>query len=148
MPAPKIPNRDELVSMMRNGASNAQCIAFLADRYDLRADELPGSSAISNLRAQYDLPRDPTAKSGDLIPWLLLPEHRSLWPAKMLRAEMRKRQGKELPGRLAGDLDRWLRRFEPGGDLAGRVVHYAPDTAEGFAYVLRGDRDTDLIHVP
>lgn len=146
MPAPKIPDPDELVALMRAGKSNAECLAFLAEEYHLAGDDLPSSAALSNLRSRRQCPPDPTtAPHRALIPWRLEPEHKMLFPAKMLRAEGRVRRGEELTGRLARDHALWRKRLE-SGDLAGKVVHYNPEI--GFAYVDRAPGDSDLIHAP
>lgn len=81
----------------------------------------------------------------ELIPWILKPQHQDLWPAQMLRLEGRRRAGEELSQRNAGSLQRWKARLEK----LGAVVHYDPDTDQGFFNVARRvGVDHDLIRDP
>ena len=80
-----------------------------------------------------------------LIPWAVKPEHRHSHAVSMLRAEARKRAGKDPTPVMAEMLDAWLRGLEADGN----VVHYDPDTAEGWWYVPRRPGvDKDLIREP
>ena len=80
-----------------------------------------------------------------LIPWAVKPEHRHSHAVAMLRAEARKRAGKTLTPLMDDMLDVWLSGLERDGN----VVHYDPDTAEGWWYVPRREGvDKDLIREP
>lgn len=80
-----------------------------------------------------------------LIPWAVKEEHRHSHPVSMLRAEARKRAGKTLTPMMADMLESWLKGLERDGC----VVHYDPDTEEGWWYVPRREGiDKDLIRVP
>jgi len=80
-----------------------------------------------------------------LIPWAVKPEHRHSHAVSMLRAEARKRAGKELTPLMSDMLATWLRGLQEDG----AVVHYDPTTDEGWWYVSRREGiDNDLIRVP
>lgn len=80
-----------------------------------------------------------------LIPWAVKPEHRHSHAVSMLRAEARRRAGKTLTPLMEDMLNVWL----VGLQRDKTVVHYDPDTEEGWWYVPRREGiDTDLIRVP
>jgi len=80
-----------------------------------------------------------------LIPWAVRVEHRHAPAVAMLRAEARKRAGKVLTPTIAEMLEPWLR----GLYADDTVVHYDPETAEGWWYVpRRAGIDLDLIREP
>jgi hypothetical protein len=84
-------------------------------------------------------------RDDELIPWAVRVEHRHSHAVSMLRAEARRRAGKALTANMETMLAGWL------GGLAkdDTVVHYDPDTEEGWWYVSRrAGIDTDLIRVP
>jgi hypothetical protein len=63
----------------------------------------------------------------------------------MLRTEARRRAGKQLRKEERVRLDAWLRRLA----RENIVLHYDPDTDEGWFYVPRRPGvDTDIIRVP
>jgi hypothetical protein len=62
----------------------------------------------------------------------------------MLRAEARRRAGKELTEADVNRLKNWMEMIKE----EDAVVHYDPDTEEGFFYVPRQEGDDDLIHRP
>lgn len=100
-------------------------------------------SLLTDFRRRRGLDRRLT-RDDDLIPWLLNPEHRWLYPVVMLRAEARRRDGKELSADEAKRLATWKQMLAEND----AVVHYDPDTEDGFHYVPRGAGDHDLIHEP
>ena len=80
-----------------------------------------------------------------LIPWAVEPQHRHSHAVSMLRAEARKRAGKELTPVTADMLKVWL----AGLERDNAVVHYDPTTEEGWWYVeRRAGVDNDLIREP
>ncbi|ROT25863.1 hypothetical protein [Micromonospora sp. HM5-17] len=140
MPASKIVNEQEVLRWFEEGRSYQWMVAEYKRKYDI--DTVP--SMWGNFRRRRGLQRR-THRDDDLLPWGMKDEHRWLFPAQMLRAEARRRAGKQLrphdEKRLANFVDR-LRRD-------GLVVHYDPDTKEGFFYVpAREGIDTDLIRKP
>jgi hypothetical protein len=62
----------------------------------------------------------------------------------MLRAEARRRAGKDLTETDQNRLKNWMEMIKE----EDAVVHYDPDTEEGFFYVPRQEGDDDLIHRP
>jgi hypothetical protein len=104
------------------------------------------SAAISVFRSRHNLQADHTKiRYEELLPWTVKREHNSLYIAKMLRAEARRRAGGKLEGLALKRLENFLRRLEE----ENAVVHYEPATAEGFWLVTRREGvDTDIIRVP
>ena len=77
---------------------------------------------------------DRTEMGQSFIPWRpLLAQHRSKYPAKMLRAAARRARGQASAPVTAAQLNQFLRSL----DAHGAVVHYDPETPEGFFYVPR-----------
>jgi len=80
-----------------------------------------------------------------LIPWAVAPKHRHAHAVAMLRAEARRRAGKQLTPVTEDMLDTWLR----GLAADDAVVHYDPTTDAGWWYVPRREGiDNDLIREP
>lgn len=100
-----------------------------------------------------DLPPDPfppgtvAPPRTDLIPWSVRPEHRWAYPLTMLRVEGRRRAHGDdhLSERTLARLTTWRHRLA-WHDL---VVHYDPDTPDGFSYLPRRPGvDLDLYRDP
>lgn len=84
-------------------------------------------------------------RDDDLIPWAVKPEHRHSHAVSMLRAEARRRAGKTLTPLMEEMLNAWLN----GLRRDNTVIHYEPDTDEGWWYVARrAGIDMDLIREP
>lgn len=79
-----------------------------------------------------------------LMPWLVKPEHRALYPPKMLRLEMKRRAGRLIEQHQEQALDQWLKRR----DDEQTVVAYDTDSDEGWFYVPRVETDADIIREP
>lgn len=101
-------------------------------------------AAVTQWMRRRGLARHPLPRYEDMIPWTLKPEHRHLYPAKMLRRLGRERSGADLTEAQTEELARWVRKLRTG-DL---VVHYDPETVEGFHYIPREAQDKDLVRVP
>lgn len=78
----------------------------------------------------YD--RSKTDESG--VPWSpIRPEHRSRYLVRMLRAATRQQRGEKNAPILQAQLDNFLKQVEE----MDFVIHYDPDTEEGFFRVPR-----------
>ncbi|MFJ1932609.1 hypothetical protein ACIOGZ_08015 [Kitasatospora sp. NPDC088160] len=97
----------------------------------------------ASFRSRSGLPRK-IARGEELIPWTVKKEHRWAYPVIMLRFESRRREGRDLSEVDQGRLDSWKKMLKDDG----LVVHYVPDTDDGFFYVPREEQDTDLIRAP
>lgn len=98
----------------------------------------------SNFRSRHGLDGR-IVRDEELIPWLIKAEHRYAHDPQMLRAEARKRAGAELTPPIAKMHEAWRRGLEE----EGTVVHYDPDTQQGwFRVPAREGIDTDLIRKP
>lgn len=93
-----------------------------------------------------------------LIPWTpIRPEHNNCYIINMLRRESARRSGAlkwvdpNHPDYSAYEVQRlnsWLQGLKEGNHGKGVVVHYDPETLEGFHYVNRRTTDTDIIRAP
>ncbi|WP_405056954.1 hypothetical protein OG474_29970 [Kribbella sp. NBC_01505] len=140
MPASKIQNKQEVIDWFEEGRTYEWMAATYRSKYGIET----GPSMWANFRSRNNLVRR-TVRDDELIPWEVKEEHRWANPLAMLRAAARQRAGIKLTKsdekRLAG----WLREREK----AKEVVHYDPDTDEGFWYVPRRPGiDLDLIREP
>ena len=86
----------------------------------------------------------PRPRYPDLLPWKVKDEHRMCLDARMLRIEARIRRGEALP---STDVH-WHRGWRERLETADAVIHYDPDTAEGFFWVPRAEGDQDIIRHP
>ncbi len=83
-------------------------------------------------------------RADELLPWKVNPEHRHLYPALMLRLEGRLRDGRPIDPVKMRRLESWKQSLAEDN----LVVHYDPETEEGFFYIPREEQDTDLIRKP
>lgn len=140
VPASKIQDEQEVIRWFEEGRTYAWMQEEYLRKYHI--ETVP--SMWGNFRRRRGLDRRIT-RDDDLLPWFVREEHRWAYPARMLRAEGRRRAGMELSKEDARRLPAWKRQLEK----AGAVVHYDPDTDEGFHYVPRRPGvDVDLIRVP
>ncbi|UZJ23730.1 hypothetical protein RHODO2019_10985 [Rhodococcus antarcticus] len=139
MPASKIVNEQEVVRWFEEGRTYRWMVEEYRRKYDIETVV----SMWSNFRRRRGLDVR-IIRDVALIPWAVKAEHRWLYPVQMLRHEGRRRAGAEL--READDvrLDAWIANLAK----ENLVVHYDPDTEEGFFYIPREARDTDIIREP
>lgn len=140
MPSSKIVNEQEVIQWIEEGRTYKWIVEEYKRKYDIETT----LSMWSNLRSRRGLDAR-IIHDEDLIPWRVEERHRWEYPAMMLRAAGRRRAGRALGGDYDSRLDAWLRTREEDDT----VVHYDPDTDEGWFYVPRRPGiDTDLIRVP
>ncbi|ATW61306.1 immunity repressor [Streptomyces phage Dexers] len=141
MGARKIVDEGEVVRWFEEGRTYAWMIEEYRRKYNI--ETVP--SMWGNFRRRRGLQRRIT-RNDELIPWQVKPEHRWLYPIAMLRAEARRREkGDEALSELERTrLPSWLKMLKD----ENAVVHYDPDTEEGFFYIPRQEGDDDLIHKP
>ncbi|AWY07595.1 immunity repressor [Streptomyces phage Yosif] len=139
MGARKIQDEQEVIRWFEEGRTYAWMVEEYKRKYNI--ETVP--SLWGNFRRRRGLDRRLT-RNDDLIPWHVKVEHRWAYPLAMLRAEARLRDGKELSEVEQGRLDSWKTMLTE----ENAVVHYDPDTEEGFFYIPRQEGDTDLIHAP
>ena len=131
MPAAKLDVKLAEQILRQPGRTQMDVVAEHARRgIDIRQNTV--STAIKDGRikveSKYGLPRY-------AIPWKLKPEHRHLSPARMLRIQGRYDQG--LP--ISETLERQRARWVAGLMIENQVIHYDPDTEEGFWRFPRRD---------
>ncbi|MFD8801806.1 hypothetical protein [Streptomyces atroolivaceus] len=135
----KIQDEAEVIRWFEEGRT----YQWMIDEYRRKYGIDTVSSMWGNFRNRRGLDRRIT-RDDDLIPWFVRVEHRHLYPLMMLRAEARRRDGRELTESDRARLDSWRRTLAKDGV----VVHYDPDTVGGFSYVRRRAEDHDLIRQP
>ena len=136
----KIQDEAEVVRWFTEGRTYRWMVEEHDRKYHIRLSP----SAFSNFRVRKGLQRR-IAREPELIPWEISLPHRWAYPLAMLRVEARRRSGFEV---RAADVER-LESWKRGMNEDGVVVHYDPDTEQGWWYVPRRPGiDTGLIHEP
>ncbi|MFJ3775211.1 hypothetical protein ACIPX0_26295 [Streptomyces sp. NPDC090075] len=139
MPATKIVNEQEVIRWFEEGKT----YQWMIDEYKRKYGIDTVASMWGNFRRRRGLDRRIT-RDDELIPWEVKEEHRWKYPVAMLRIEARKRDKRELTENEEDRLASWKEMLKE----EGAVVHYDPETEEGFFYVPRQKGDDDLIHKP
>lgn len=141
MPArSKIQDMSEALRWLEEGRT----YQWMVDEYDRKYRVETTISMWSGLRRRTGIPTR-IVRDEALVPWAVKEEHRHGNAIGLLRAEARRRAGKPLTPATAETLEVWL----SGLAQDGTVVHYDPDTAEGWWYVPRREGiDEDLIREP
>jgi hypothetical protein len=140
VPGSKIVNEQEVIRWYEEGRTYQWMVEEYERRYALRV--VP--STFGNFRRRRGLERRIT-RNDDLIPWHVKHEHRWAYPLQMLRAEARRRAGRGVRDDDMSRLEPWLDKLRQ----SGAVVHYEPETEQGFFYVPRRPGvDVDLIREP
>ncbi|MBT2544519.1 hypothetical protein J7E99_28425 [Streptomyces sp. ISL-44] len=152
MPASKIVDEQEVIRWFNDGLTYPEMQKLYWDKYQIKTT----APMWSSFRRRRGLDRR-NLRADDLLPWRMKEEHRHQYPPIMLRIEARLREEEaalgrgEEPRRPVSDrdkkrLDSWKKGLKADGqDL---VVHYDPDTEEGFFLVPRRPEDSDLIRNP
>lgn len=136
----KIVNESEAIDWITSGKT----YQWMAETHLAKYNVQVSPAAFSNLRRRHGLPGR-QVRDEKLIPWKVNREHRYDWPIQMLRLEARRRAGKPLTENEQKDLQGWLNTMQQDGC----VVHYQPDTEQGWFYVEpRPGIDNDLIREP
>lgn len=136
--ATKIQDRAEARRWLEEGRPYAWIIEEYKRKYHI--ETVP--STWSMFRQREGIPTR-IVRDEALLPWAVKRDHRYQNAPSMLRAEARRRAGRELTAKDEKDLAVWLKAREVNND----VVHYDPE--HGFSYVPRREGiDTDLIRVP
>ncbi|XVV02751.1 hypothetical protein ACQPW3_36190 [Actinosynnema sp. CA-248983] len=139
MPASKIQDEREVIRWIEEDKPYRWMVEQYKKKYGIDTT----ITMFSNFRRRKGLePR--IARDPDLIPWQVKEEHGWATPLTLLRLEARRRAKKPLRPIDETRLNNWL------ADLKAQdaVVHYDPDTADGFHYVPREDTDDDIIRRP
>lgn len=139
MGASKIVDEQEVVRWFNEGRTYQWMCETYLEKYNI--ETVP--SLWGNFRRRRGLTRRIT-RNDDLIPWFVKEEHRWAYPLAMLRVEGRRRAGRELRDVDEHRLESFLAKLAE----ENAVVHYDPDTEEGFFLVPRGAQDDDIIRRP
>ena len=116
----------EAEQLLRTGKTQVQ----VAEKFGVTQAAVAGAIRRGRIKVQYD--RVDSDKSG--IPWSpIRPEHRQKYLARMLRAAARRDDGRGNAPVIDAQLDLFVKRMRE----LDAVVHYDPDTEEGFFRVPR-----------
>lgn len=156
MPARKLPDDETIVKWHLSGITFQE----MANRWNPvligRGEDPVGSAAFNMKCFRLGLPAR-NMRHDDLIPWTpIRREHNDLYIVCMLRKESARRAGvprfdPSHPNCDETDLQRlnsWIQGLKEGNNGKGVVVHYDPDTLEGWWYVNRRKSDKDIIRMP
>ncbi|QAY15934.1 immunity repressor [Streptomyces phage Janus] len=135
----KIQDEQEVIRWFEEGKT----YQWMIDEYKRKYNIDTVASMWGNFRRRRGLDRRIT-RDDDLIPWFVKEEHRWKYPVAMLRVEARLRDGQELSETDKARLASWKEML----DEENAVVHYDPDTEDGFFYVPREPGDADIIRKP
>jgi hypothetical protein len=117
----------EVEQLLRAGSTQLEVVEILKTQ-GVSVSQSAISQAISTGRIKVD-----TGRTSGGIPWHLKPEHRHRHAARMLRTQARLDKGLPIGASLAGQVRAWREALEADDS----VVHYDPDTEEGFWRVPR-----------
>lgn len=135
----KIQNEQEAIRWIEEGRT----YQWIVEEYERKYNITTTPTMWSNFRRRKGI-EGRIVRDDDLIPWEVRKEHRWSYPVMMLRAEARRRAGRELRGTDAKRLASWLQTLD---DL-NAVVLYNPNTDDGFFLVPREKTDDDIIRRP
>ncbi|MFI2674001.1 hypothetical protein ACH5AU_31345 [Streptomyces albidoflavus] len=142
MPAhSKIVDEREVKKWFAEGRTYAWMVKQYLEKYNVKTTV----SMWANYRRRNGLERR-QVRDDDLIPWHVEGKHRWRYDVMMLRLEARRRAEVDLDQRDEQRLTSWLAELKE----AKAVIHYDPETEEGFFWVPRpaGAKPTDLIREP
>jgi hypothetical protein len=135
----KIVNEEEVKQWIREGRTFPWMVETYRTKYNLEVS----AGMFSNRRRQWGMaPKQ--LQNDELLPWRLNKEHTHEYPALMLRFEARRRAGKPLREQDRRAVERWV-KFLADND---KVVHYDPESEDGFSLVPREADDTDIVRMP
>ncbi|MEV1109921.1 hypothetical protein AB0I95_14860 [Micromonospora sp. NPDC049751] len=135
-PRPRIQNADEAKRWIEDGKTYAWMTQEHERKYGIKIS----ASGWSYFRRQHGLAARAVADD-ELVPWSVEWKHRNHYFLYCLRQEGRRRAGNKLAPNTEVRVNGFLR------DLAenNAVVHYDPDTEEGFYLIPREAQDKDSL---
>lgn len=142
MPGTLVPGPEEMRAYLARGLSQSR----IADEWERDSGIWVARSAIGMAIKRYGLKSaEGCPRYDDLIPWHVLPQHRTNRELKYLRLEGRSRRGLPLSEGEARRLQDWL--YELTSMPAG-VVAYDATTSQGFFWLRRREDDVDIVRRP
>lgn len=137
MPASKIVDEQEVLRWFAEGKTYQQMSQIYREKYGI--ETVP--SLWGNFRRRRGLDAR-IARDTALIPWRTIqPEHRFAYPLAMLRLAAREEAGLPIPEANRTRYENW-RKMLADNDF---VVHYDPETEDGWFYDHRRPEDGDGI---
>lgn len=140
MPATKVVNENEILRWFDQGKTHQEMAELYLEKYNIEV----GRTMFANFARRRGLDRRQT-RDDKLIPWEVKAQHRYAHSILMLRAEARRRAGHKLSERTEHAVDMFIQGLKEDG----AVIHYEPDTEQGwFRVPPRQGIDLDLIREP
>lgn len=142
MPARLIPD-SEVDQLMRQGLTDREIADFLYKEHNI---SVTPNAIVAWRRRHGKKPKRP--RYNDLLPWRVREEHIYDYIPRLLRFEARMRQGLPVAPKDQANVRLFKQKLD-GAFPGGGVVHYDPDTEQGWWVVERRPGiDTDLIRNP
>lgn len=138
-----VPNKTALRAYLSQGLTQQQIV----EAWKRDSGVTVSRSSIAMAIERYGLKSShPRARYDDLLPWRVSLEHANAMEARLLRLESRRRAGQRITHAEERWLDGWLAELKE----ADAVIHYDPDTEQGFFWIPRADAapGSDLINRP
>lgn len=140
MPARLIQDTAEAIRWMEE---EGLTYAEMTERHLAKYHIYVSQTAWSNFRRRQGLGRR-IARNSEVIPWAVEPRHQMRYIVQMLRFEARAREGRFLTELEQHKLSLFKQRLEE----MNAVIHYEPETEDGFYYVPREEGDEDIVRMP
>jgi hypothetical protein len=120
--------------------------AWMAKEYKRKYDLTVSAAIFSYRRSTRGWERRRRTRDDALFPWMVKDEHRWHRHLVMLRLEARHRRfgAETMRDRDVRDLMSFRERLKE----ADVVIHYDPNTEDGFLLVPREPRDSDIVRQP
>src|SRR5690606_34090819 len=134
----KIADYEQMKRWLLEGHTHAKIAKMHEEKYGIAISR----NTVAAFASRNNMPKRINS-ADDMIPWQIDERHQNSWAEKMLRAESRARKGMSVADSYGEHLSVWranLREREA-------VVHYDPDTEQGFFYVPARPGE-DLIRDP
>lgn len=140
-PRRKIQNIQQFVNWYNQGMSYSE----MAERWMEENNDKITPTAFSNLRMRLGLTPRLATRDRDLIPWDVREPHLVLLPMRMFHTMTRREQRLPVGPEQLQRLTEWERMLKD----RNLVVHYEPNTDQGFFYVpAREGIDNGVIREP
>lgn len=139
----KLQNYDEIVRWYKQGKTYAWMVEQYKKKYNIDVSPSAIATWLTNPELGPGVERRQVRDPG-LIPWEVKREHRYDHINNMLRYEARRRAGADIAPATLKRLESWLKKLEENN----AVVHYDPNTEQGWWYVEREPGDDDIIRKP
>lgn len=139
MGARKIQDETEVMRWFEEGMTYERMAEIYKEKYHIEIT--PTAFAVWRNRRGL---KERNLHDDNLMPWRVAPQHRHMHVAVQLRTEARRRAGATLSPHAAKVNEAFVRRLKE----EGLVVHYDPNTPDGWFFIPREACDSDIVRHP